>query len=119
MNDSTSTGNTATNQGVPALGAAGLIGNGVTLNTNGSQTAYLSTTTNYTGPNPYTVSIWFKTTMARATKSLGWRTPLTGTTSANYDRMFYVSTNGHLVGGMYDTRGGNQSDDNLERHGDK
>jgi uncharacterized repeat protein (TIGR01451 family) len=105
LHDSTSTGNTATNQGVAALGAAGQMGRGVTLNTNVSGTGYLSTTMNYSNPNPYTVSIWFKTTNSAGHKIFGLETLQTGTTSANYDRMFYVNASGKLVGGMYDSSG--------------
>ena len=97
LNDSTSTGNNATNQGA-TLGAAGEIGNGITLN---GTNAYISTTTIYTNPLPVTISAWFKTTATNGAKIIGFESSQTGTASVNYDRHLFVNTTGKLVSGCY------------------
>ena len=103
--DSTSSANNATGQGttLPTNAFSGEIGYSVGLN---GTTAYLSTTTSYPNPNPYTISVWFRTSSTAGHKIIGLENTQTGTTAANYDRMLYVNTSGKLAGGMYDNQAG-------------
>ena len=95
--DSTANGNTGTAQGTVTQGIAGLAGGGVQLD---GSSGYVSTATEYTGPNVFTVSVWFKTTTASGGKLMGFGNTQTGA-SANYDRHLYLNNSGQVYAGVY------------------
>jgi hypothetical protein len=99
--DSTSKTNNGTAQGSIAAGAqvAGKIDGSITLNGTAN---YISTTNQATVPNNVTVEVWFKTTTASGKKIISYEDTQAGTTSANYDRMLWVGTDGKVRFAIYD-----------------
>jgi len=77
---------------------AGRFGNG--LNFDGTND-YISTTKQYTNPQTFTISGWFKTTSANGRKIVGFETAQTGTASAKYDRHIYMGTDGKIYFGWF------------------
>jgi hypothetical protein len=60
---------------------------------------FISTTASYTNPSDFTISIWFKTTVAGG-KLIGFGNSQTGT-SGNYDRHLYMNNAGQIYFGVY------------------
>lgn len=77
---------------------AGRFGTG--LNFDGTND-YISTTIQYTNPNPFTISGWFKTTSASGRKIIGFENTQTGTGGSQYDRHIYMGTDGKIYFGWY------------------
>lgn len=63
---------------------------------------YVSTTTSYTNPGPYTICVWFKTIVASGKKLVGFENAQTGTGSTGYDRQIHIGTDGKIYFGNYD-----------------
>jgi hypothetical protein len=61
----------------------------------------LTTTTQFTDPSPFSVSVWFKTTTVSGGKIIGFETNQTGTGCNDYDRHMYVGTDGDLYFGWW------------------
>jgi MSHA biogenesis protein MshQ len=99
IKDATSTSNDGTGRNSPTLGAAGKFGNAVTFD---GTNDYISTETQYTNPQTFTISLWFKTTNAVSRKIFGFESSQTGTGSASWDRQIYIGTGGYLLDGVYD-----------------
>jgi len=66
---------------------------------NGS-TQYMSTSTSYTNPGDFSMSIWFKTSSLTGGKLIGFGNAQTGS-SANYDRHIYMNNAGQIYFGVY------------------
>jgi hypothetical protein len=102
IRDSTSTGNHGTNQTIPTFGAAGKIGNAITLD---GVNNYISTKIQLSPapPQVFTESLWFKTTNPVSRKMFGSETRQTGNTldSERWDRQLYIGTGGYVIGGVY------------------
>ncbi|HUK38822.1 MAG TPA: DUF2341 domain-containing protein, partial [Methanomicrobiales archaeon] len=102
-NDSTSTANNGQGGGgtagaVPAQ-VAGKIGYAQSFD---GANDYIATSTNFaTKPDVFTLSVWFKTSMATSGKLIGFEDQRTGTASASFDRHLYVGTNNRLVSGVW------------------
>lgn len=62
---------------------------------------YISTTTAFSAPSKFTLSVWFRTTSTSGTKIIGLESSQTGVGSSNYDRHLYVGTDGKLVFGQF------------------
>ncbi|MGD0101042.1 MAG: DUF2341 domain-containing protein, partial [Acidobacteriota bacterium] len=62
---------------------------------------YIYSTKQFTNPQGYTASAWFKTSTASGHKIVGLENNQTGTASANYDRMLYMGTDGKVYAATY------------------
>jgi hypothetical protein len=62
----------------------------------------VTTTTQYTNPQIFSIGVWFKTSTASGKKIIGFETNQTGTGSLSYDRQIYIGTDGKLYFGIYD-----------------
>jgi signal peptidase I len=60
---------------------------------------YLSTPTQFTAPNTFTVQTWFQTTTTKGGRIIGFGSSSTGA-STNADRHVYMATNGQLLFGV-------------------
>ena len=65
---------------------------------NGSSN-YITTTTQYTNPTVFTISLWFNTTVAGG-KLIGFGSSQAGL-SGSYDRQLYMTSTGQLIFGLY------------------
>jgi len=63
---------------------------------------YVSTTTQFTNPSPYTIIVWFRTGSSNAKRIVGFELNQTGTGSLNYDRNLYVGSDSKLYFCQYD-----------------
>ncbi len=63
-------------------------------------TGYISTPTQVSSPEVFSVGLWFKTTTTTGGKLIGFGTAQTGT-SAQFDRHIYMTDSGHLIFGVY------------------
>ena len=61
--------------------------------------SYITTTTKYTNPTVFSISLWFNTTVAGG-KLIGFGSSQTGS-SGSYDRHIYMSNTGQLNFGLY------------------
>lgn len=61
----------------------------------------VTTTTQFTNPQKFSIGAWFKTSSASGKKIIGWEAAQTGTGSASYDRMIWIGTDGKLYFGIY------------------
>lgn len=61
----------------------------------------VSTKTFYSNPAVFTVSTWFRTSVASGHKMIGFETAQTGS-SGSYDRHLYMGTDGRVRFGIYD-----------------
>ena len=99
VNDSTSNnddGTAAANTSTKTT--AGQIASALTFN---GTSDYIYTTTQFTNPQGFTTSAWFKTSTASGHKIVGFESNQTGTASANYDRMLYMGTDGKVYAAAY------------------
>lgn len=62
---------------------------------------YISTTRQYSNPQTFTISGWFKTTSANGRKIVGFENVQTGEGGASYDRHIYMGTDGRIRFGWY------------------
>jgi len=61
---------------------------------------YVYTTTQFSNPQPFTISVWFKTGVASGKKIVGFENARTGS-SSQYDRQIYMGTDGEIKFGWY------------------
>lgn len=61
----------------------------------------VTTTTQFTNPQTFSIGAWFKTSTASGTKIIGFENAQTGTSSSGYDRMIYIGTDGKLYFAVY------------------
>ncbi len=91
---------TGTYVGSPTLDQVGpLVMPSKSITLNGSS-QYVTSNTSMTGPQVFTLLIWFKTTTARGGKLIGFGNAKTGN-SSNYDRHIYMTNAGTVVFGVY------------------
>jgi len=65
---------------------------------------FVSTTTQFTNPQVFTIEVWIRTSDGNSGKIIGFETHQTGTSSPQYDRMLYVNTSGKAVFGVYNNQ---------------
>lgn len=63
----------------------------------------VTTTTQFTNPQTFSIGAWFKTSTASGKKIIGFESNQTGTGSTNYDRQIWIGTDGKLYFGLYDS----------------
>ena len=87
----------------------GTLTNGPTYNSaNGGAIVFdgtndeVTTTTQFTNPQTFSIGAWFKTSTASGKKIIGFETNQTGTATSGYDRQIYIGTDGKLYFGIYD-----------------
>ena len=75
---------------------------GQALNFNGAS-SYIYTTTSYASPGPqvFSVSIWFKTSVASGHKLIGFENVQSVITGSTYDRHIYMGTDGKIYFGVH------------------
>jgi hypothetical protein len=76
-------------------------GNGGFFTFNGTNNE-VTTTTQFTNPQTFSISAWFKTSSASGRKIIGFETNQTGTATSGYDRHIYIGSDGKLYFGLYD-----------------
>ena len=62
----------------------------------------VTTTTQFTNPQTFSIGAWFKTSSASGKKIIGFEANQTGTASGSYDRQIYIGSDGKLYFGLYD-----------------
>jgi hypothetical protein len=97
-NDATGN-NHGTLQNAPSLTADRFGNTNRAYNFNGSS-QYVSTSRQYSTPNNFTISIWFKTGTSTGGKLIGFGNAQTGQ-SGIYDRHIYMSNSGQIYFGVY------------------
>lgn len=78
---------------------------------NGSEDMYTSTIVS--DPQTFTLSIWFKTSVASGHKLIGLEDNQTGTNSFRYDRHIYMGTDGKIYFGVHSDDGTDSSNDTI------
>ena len=85
----------------------GTLTNGPTFNSaNGGSIVFdgtddeVTTTTQFTNPQTFSIGAWFKTSTASGKKIIAFESNQTGTASTNYDRQFWIGTDGKLYFGI-------------------
>jgi hypothetical protein len=63
----------------------------------------VTTTTQFSNPQTYSIGAWFKTSTASGKKIVGFEIDQTGTGSNFYDRLLYIGTDGKIYFGVFDT----------------
>jgi len=61
----------------------------------------VTSATQFVNPQTFSISIWFKTTVASGRKLIGFETGQTGTASISYDRHLSMGTDGKIYFGWY------------------
>jgi hypothetical protein len=95
--DLSSNGNTGTLTNGPTYSSA----NGGSIVFDGTNDE-ITTTTQFTNPQTFSIGAWFKTSTASGKKIIGFETNQTGTATGSYDRHIYIGTDGKLYFGIYD-----------------
>ena len=95
VTDASGNANNGTANGTTIVG--GRFGNGRSLN---GTSDYISTSTLYTSPNPFTVELWFNTTTTNGGKLIGFGDTQRGQ-SSSVDRHIYMTNSGQLDFGVY------------------
>lgn len=80
--------------------------NPVSFSFDSTSSEYVSTTTQYTNPQTFSIGIVFKTTTTAAKKLIGFEQNQTGQSSISFDRHLYIHTDGYLKFGVYGTVSG-------------
>jgi hypothetical protein len=62
---------------------------------------YIYSTTQYSNPQSFTISVWFKTSSASGKKIIGFESNRSGTASSSYDRQIWIGTDGKAYFGWY------------------
>jgi len=62
---------------------------------------FISTTTQFSNVNAYTIIVWFRTSASNARKLVGFENSQTGS-STSYDRQMYIGSDNKLYLGQYD-----------------
>jgi len=95
--------------------------NGTLVNTPGFDSTYsgsftfngtnneVTTTTQFTNPQTFSIGAWFKTSTAGGKKIIGFESNQTGTGSASFDRAIYINTDGTLYFYLYAPIGGSKT----------
>jgi hypothetical protein len=96
--DSSGNGRTGTLQTGYSRASGGICSNQSAVTLNGTS-GYLSTSTQLSAPNTFTVQTWFKTTTTRGGRIIGFGSSPTGA-STNADRHVYMATGGQLLFGV-------------------
>ena len=91
--------NAGTLQNSPSFTADRFNSAAATCQFNGTS-QYISTTTLYTNPGEFTISIWFKTNSTTGGKLIGFGNARTGL-SSQYDRHIYMTNAGQIYFGVY------------------
>jgi len=94
--DLTTNGNNGTLINGPTFDSA----NGGSIVFDGSDD-FVSTTIEFTNPQSFSVSAWFKTSITNGKKIIGFEQTQTGLTGG-YDRHIYIGSDGKLYFGLYD-----------------
>ena len=81
-----------------ALGQPATPGNALLFD---GTSGFVSTTTSFTDPQAFTISVWFNTTTTQGGRLVGFANSQTGL-SSTYDRHLYLDNNGHVNFGIYD-----------------
>jgi hypothetical protein len=63
----------------------------------------ITTTTQYTNPTIYSISLWFNTSTASGKKLFGFENVSTGTSASAWDRHIYIDTAGKITYGVYNS----------------
>jgi uncharacterized protein (TIGR02145 family) len=100
-NDTSGNGNAGTLTSGPTW-VPGKYGSGVNFDGTNDE---ITTTTQYTNPQDFTLSVWFKTSAASGHKIVGFENPATGTTPTSVDRHIYIGTDGKAYFGWYTDSG--------------
>ena len=96
--DISGNGNNGTLQGSPIATYSGAnYGSFVFNGTNNEVT----TTTQFTNPQTFSIGAWFKTSTASGNKIIGFENAQTGTGSFQFDRHIWIGTDGKLNFGIY------------------
>jgi hypothetical protein len=95
--DLSGNGNTGTLTGGPTYSSA----DGGSIVFDGTNDE-VTTTTQFTNPQTFSVGAWFKTSTASGKKIIGFETNQTGTATSGYDRQIYIGSDGKLYFGIYD-----------------
>ena len=91
---------TGTYEGSPTLNQLGpLVMPSKSITLNGTS-QYVTSNASMTGPNTFTLLIWFKTTTTKGGKLIGFGNAKTGN-SSNYDRHIYMTNGGNIIFGVY------------------
>jgi len=99
--DLSGTGNNGTLQASPTFDST--IPSRFTFAAASSQ--YVSTTTQYSNPQTFSIGVIFKTTTTAAKKLIGLENTQTGTSTTSWDRHLYVHTDGYLKFGVFRSGG--------------
>lgn len=97
VTDRSGSGNTANLQSGPST-TEGVVGQAISFD---GSNDYISSTNGFSNPQNFSVSFWFKTSVASGHKIIGTESDATGTGSSSYDRQFYIGTDGKLYFGWY------------------
>jgi hypothetical protein len=62
---------------------------------------YIYSTTQYSNPQSFSLSVWFKTNSASGKKIIGFENSRSGTGSSSYDRQIWIGTDGKAYFGWY------------------
>jgi hypothetical protein len=93
--DTSAGGNTGSIHGTPSW-VSGQIGTALTFD---GSTSYISTTTQFTNPNPFSLELWFKTNTVQGGRLIGFGDAVSGA-STNADRQVYMTNSGQLIFGV-------------------
>jgi len=96
-------GNNGFYQGGVTMGVTGVNTGDTAVTLNGSS-GYIGTVLPYSGANPYSLEMWFKTTTTSGGKLIGFGNAMTGQ-SSSYDRQIYMTNSGSLIFGIFDGSG--------------
>jgi signal peptidase I len=98
--DSGGSGHTGTlHGGATHVSGSCASGSGPALALDGS-TGYISTPTQVSSPETFSLAMWFTTTTTTGGRLIGFGTAQTGT-SSQFDRHVYMTDSGHLMFGVY------------------
>jgi hypothetical protein len=61
----------------------------------------VTTTTQFTNPQTFSIGVWFKTSVASGNKIIGFESSQTGTGTVSYDRQIWIGTDGKLKFGIW------------------
>jgi len=99
VNDTSGNGNTGTWNGtLNSQWTQGKIGKAGNFNGTNNE---VTTTTSFVNPQDFSISVWFKTTVASGKNIVNFEDAQTGTGGGNYDRKIYMGTDGKVYFGWY------------------
>jgi Concanavalin A-like lectin/glucanases superfamily/IPT/TIG domain len=65
--------------------------------------SYISTTTQFSNPQVFSIEVWFKTRTTNGGRLAGFENVQVGSTSNSYDRLLYMTNSGSLIFGTYNS----------------